>query len=172
MNDSLHHRLASACTAQTRIDGPLGPMLLARTDRGLAGAWFEGQKAHPGVLAAPQRGDDALLSAAARQLVDYLAGRRADFDIALDFDHGTAFQRAVWQALRRIARGATTSYGGLACEVGTPNATRAVGAAIGRNPLSVIVPCHRVLGSDGSLTGYAGGLERKRALLRLEGVAA
>ena len=164
--------ISATCTAQATIATPLGPMLLARTGRGLAGAWFEGQKAHPGALAAPQRGDDALLRAAAQQIADYFAGRREDFDLVLDLDHGTAFQRAVWQALRRIARGATTSYGSLARELGAAKAARAVGAAVGRNPLSVIVPCHRVLGGDGRLTGYAGGLDRKRALLRLEGRAA
>ena len=172
MNDSLQRRLAAACTAQTRLASPLGTLLLARTGRGLAGAWFEGQKAHPGALPAPRADDDALLLAAGHQLAEYFAGRRTDFDIALDLDQGTAFQRAVWQALRRIARGATTSYGALARELGVPAATRAVGAAIGRNPLSVVVPCHRVVGADGCLTGYAGGLARKQALLRLEGAVA
>jgi methylated-DNA-[protein]-cysteine S-methyltransferase len=165
------NKIASACTAQTLVASPLGPLLLARSERGLAGAWFEGQKAHPGALAAPRRDDDALLREAGRQLVDYLEGRREGFDLELDLAHGTDFQRAVWQALRRIARGATTSYGTLARELGAPRAVRAVGAAVGRNPLSVIVPCHRVVGGDGSLIGYAGGLGRKRALLRLEGVA-
>ena len=172
MTDSLQHRLAAACTGQTNFASPLGTLLLARSPRGLAGAWFEGQKAHPGALPAPRADDDALLVAARQQLAEYFAGRRTSFDFALDLDHGTAFQRAVWQALRRIARGATTSYGTLARELGRPAATRAVGAAIGRNPLSVIVPCHRVVGSGGSLTGYAGGLARKQALLRLEGAVA
>ena len=163
--------LAAACTAQTLVATPLGPVLLARTERGLAGAWFEGQKAHPGPLAAPRGDDDPLLREAAAQLQDYLAGGRERFDIALDLAHGTGFQCTVWRALQGIARGATTSYGALARSIGAPQAVRAVGAAIGRNPLSVIVPCHRVLGGDGSLTGYAGGLPRKRALLRLEGAA-
>ncbi len=172
MTQLTKRRLGAACTAQKTIATPLGPMLLARTNRGLAGAWFEGQKAHPGPLAAPEGAEDALLCAAARQIDEYFAGRRTDFDVVLDLDHGTAFQRSVWQALRGIASGATTSYGRLARELGTPRATRAVGAAVGRNPLSVIVPCHRVVGGDGSLTGYAGGLDRKRALLYLEGRAA
>lgn len=172
MTQLTKRRAGAACTAQKTISTPLGPMLLARTRRGLAGAWFEGQKAHPGPLAAPECEDDALLCAAARQIEEYFAGRRTDFDVVIDLDHGTAFQRTVWQALRGISRGATTSYGSLARELGAPRATRAVGAAVGRNPLSVIVPCHRVLGGDGSLTGYAGGLERKRALLHLEGHAA
>jgi len=164
--------LSAACTAQTTVETPLGPVLLARTARGIAGAWFEGQKAHPGRLHAPRRDDDPLLREAAAQLLDYLAGRRERFDLALDLAHGTPFQRAVWQALQGIARGATTSYGAIARGIGRAPAVRAVGAAVGRNPLSVIVPCHRVLGGDGGLTGYAGGLARKQALLRLEGVAA
>jgi methylated-DNA-[protein]-cysteine S-methyltransferase len=163
--------LVAACTAHTTVETPLGPMLLARSERGLVGAWFEGQKAHPGALAAPRRDGDALLCEAAAQIIDYLDGQREDFRIDLDLQ-GTAFQRNVWRALRRIGRGTTTSYGALARGIGAPRAVRAVGAAVGRNPLSVIVPCHRVLGSDGSLTGYAGGLVRKRALLELEGIAA
>ena len=163
--------IAAACVAQTTVATPLGPVLLARSERGLAGAWFEGQKAHPGALAAPRRDDDPLLREAAAQLVAYLTGERESFDVELDL-HGSDFQRGVWHALLAIRRGQTTSYGALARGIGSPRAVRAVGAAVGRNPLSVIVPCHRVLGSDGSLTGYAGGLARKRALLRLEGLAA
>ena len=162
------HALA---TAQATVDTPMGPLLLARTDKGLAGAWFEGQKDHPGTLAAPVRPDDALLQAAAAQLADYFSGQRQHFDLPLDL-HGTPFQRSVWGALLRIASGQTQSYGDIARAVGSVKAVRAVGAAVGRNPISVIVPCHRVMGSDGSLTGYAGGLDRKRALLSLEGVTA
>ena len=161
--------LQSACTAQATIASPLGAMLLARTADGLAGVWFEGQKDHPGVLAAPERPNDPLLREAAAQLADYFAGRRACFDLPLDL-HGTAFQRSVWQALLGIASGCTASYGAIARQLGSAQAVRAVGAAVGKNPVSVIVPCHRVIGSDGGLTGYAGGLDRKRALLRLEGV--
>jgi methylated-DNA-[protein]-cysteine S-methyltransferase len=155
------------CTAQCRIASPLGTMLLARTARGLAGAWFEMQKHHPAEIDAPERPDDPLLAEAARQLREYFAGERDEFDLALDLQ-GTDFQRAVWQALLRIAPGATSSYGAIARELGLPSASRAVGAAVGRNPVSVIVPCHRVLGSSGALTGYAGGLERKTSLLRIE----
>ena len=161
--------LAAACTAQTTVDTSLGPVLLARTATGLAGAWFEGQKAHPGALAAPRDDADPLLRDASRQLVDYLAGRRDGFELPLDLQ-GTDFQRQVWRALQRIGRGRTESYADIARRVGRPSAVRAVGAAVGRNPVSVIVPCHRVVGSDGSLTGYAGGLPRKTALLQLEGV--
>ncbi|HEY0857431.1 MAG TPA: methylated-DNA--[protein]-cysteine S-methyltransferase [Albitalea sp.] len=160
----------AACTAQASFDSPLGAMLLARTEAGLAGVWFEGQKDHPGVLAAPERADDPLLRAAAAQLADYFAGRSARFDLPLDLQ-GTPFQRSVWQALLGIGSGRTCSYAEIARRVGAPSAVRAVGSAVGKNPLSVIVPCHRVLGSGGALTGYAGGVDRKRALLALEGVA-
>lgn len=153
--------------AQTTAETPLGPLRLARTSVGLAGAWFDGQRHHPGPLAAPHVDDDALLRRAARQLAAYFAGATADFDIPLDL-HGTPFQRRVWQALLAIAPGRTSSYAHIAAACGLPRAVRAVGAAIGRNPVSIIVPCHRVLGSDGALTGYAGGLERKQALLALE----
>ena len=162
--DAIHTR----CTAQTTVATPLGALLLARTAHGLAGAWFEGQKHHPGPFAAPQRPDDALLRRAAVRLQAYFAGAEPRFDdLPLDL-HGTAFQRAVWHALLAIAPGRTRSYADIARALNAPAALRAVGAAVGRNPLSVIVPCHRVLGSDGSLTGYAGGVERKRALLALE----
>jgi methylated-DNA-[protein]-cysteine S-methyltransferase len=162
--DSVH----ALVTAQTTIATPIGNLLLARTAKGLAGAWFDGQKDHPGTLAAPDRADDPVLADAARQLADYFSGRRQQFDLPLDL-HGTPFQRGVWQALLRIETGQTQSYGDIARALGSHKAVRAVGSAVGKNPLSVIVPCHRVMGSDGSLTGYAGGLDRKRALLSLEG---
>jgi len=159
------------CTAQTTLSTPLGDVLLARTADGLAGAWFEGQKDHPGELAAPWRPDDPVLRAAADQLDAYFAGRATRFELPLDL-RGTDFQRSVWRALLGIASGGTRSYRDIALQVGSPRAVRAVGAAVGKNPLSIIVPCHRVVGSSGDLTGYAGGIERKRALLRLEGIAA
>ena len=159
--------LATACTAQALIDTPLGPVRLARTARGLAGLWFEGQKHHPGELPAPHDGDDPLLREAAAQLQRYFAGTLTRFDLPLDLQ-GTPFQRSVWQALLRIPSGRTCSYGELARSIDAPAAVRAVGAAIGRNPASLVVPCHRVLGTDGALTGYAGGVDRKRALLALE----
>jgi len=154
---------------RSMIDSPLGGMLLAATDQGLAGAWFDHQRHWPDTTG--WRDDDAhpVLRSAAAQLRDYFAGRRQHFDLPLDLSHGTEFQQAVWQALLAIPRGGTVSYGSLSAGVGRPAAVRAVGAAVGRNPISVIVPCHRVVGSDGSLTGYAGGLERKSALLSLEG---
>ncbi len=161
--DSIH----SACAAQTTIATPLGPLLLARTDRGLAGAWFAAQKHHPPRLDAPERPDDELLLRAADRLGRYFAVPHSGFDLPLDL-HGTPFQRAVWAALLAIPLGHTRSYADIAAAVGVPAAMRAVGAAVGRNPVSVIVPCHRVIGRDGSMTGYAGGLDRKLALLRLE----
>ena len=157
----------SACTAQTTINTPLGRLLLARTAKGLAGVWFEGQKHHPAPLTVMRRPDDALLRRAADQLHAYFAGDSRAFDVPLDLQ-GTAFQRSVWQRLLRIASGTTRSYGEIAKELGSAKAVRAVGSAVGRNPVSVIVPCHRVVGSDGSLTGYAGGVDRKRKLLELE----
>jgi methylated-DNA-[protein]-cysteine S-methyltransferase len=104
------------------------------------------------------------------QLTEYFSGQRSRFDVPLDLAYGTAFQQSVWQALLTIPPGGTTSYSELSARIGKPAAVRAVGAAIGRNPVSIIVPCHRVMGAGGALTGYAGGLERKSALLRLEGV--
>ena len=154
-------------TAQTIIDTPLGPVLLVRTADGLAGAWFEGQKHHPGELAAPHVDDDPLLVRAAAQLRAYFDGAAETFDVPLDLQ-GSTFQRSVWAALLAIDSGATRSYGDIARAIGAPQAVRAVGSAVGRNPVSVIVPCHRVVGSGGALTGYAGGLDRKRALLALE----
>ncbi len=155
-------------TAWTRWTSPLGGLLLARSAAGLAGAWFDGQKDHPGELKAPQRPDDPLLVATIDHLRQHFDGRPPPFTLPLDL-HGTDFQRAVWQALLGIGPGQTCSYRDIATSIGAPAAVRAVGAAVGRNPVSVIVPCHRVIGRDGSLTGYAGGLDRKRALLQLEG---
>ena len=159
--------IRSACTAQMIFDTPLGPLLLARTSKGLAGAWFEGQRHHPPLLSAPQTRDDPLLIRVAEQLHGYFDGASRTFDVPLDLQ-GTPFQRAVWNALLGIVPGATRSYADIAREVGRPVAVRAVGAAVGSNPVSIVVPCHRVIGSDGSLTGYAGGIDRKVALLRLE----
>jgi methylated-DNA-[protein]-cysteine S-methyltransferase len=152
-----------------RYESPLGPMLLAATDKGLAGLWFEGQRHGPDTRGWIAQPDHPVLRAAKSQLDDYFAGRRLHFELPLDLQAGTAFQHSVWEALLAIPPGATTSYGALGQRIGKPTASRAVGAAVGRNPLSIVVPCHRVLGTGGALTGYAGGLERKTALLRLEG---
>jgi methylated-DNA-[protein]-cysteine S-methyltransferase len=154
-----------------RTHTPLGDLLLAATPAGLAGAWFvKGQRDTP---APADWGTDAphhpVLTEAARQMASYFAGRQGHFDLPLDLSAGTPFQQAVWRALPGIAAGDAISYGELAARIGRPAAVRAVGAAVGANPIIVIVPCHRVLGSGGALTGFGGGLERKVALLRLEG---
>lgn len=165
---------ASKPVAQARIETPLGTLTALATERGLAGLWFDGQKHHPGPLAVPVNEHDPFIVQAKHELVRWFASaeqRRAGFAVPLD-PQGTAFQRAVWQRLFEVGCGQVTSYGELARSLGMPSAARAVGAAVGRNPLLVIVPCHRALGSDGSLTGYAGGLTRKQALLDLEGARA
>ncbi|TFZ05989.1 methylated-DNA--[protein]-cysteine S-methyltransferase [Ramlibacter henchirensis] len=152
-----------------RHASPLGGMLLAATDRGLAGLWFEGQRHHPDASAWPVADQHPVITLARRQLDEYFAGRRTTFDLPLDLQGGTPFQQSVWKALLGIPAGHRTTYGALCQRIGKPAAARAVGAAVGRNPVSIVVPCHRVVGTDGSLTGYAGGLDRKTALLRLEG---
>ena len=154
---------------QTRYASPLGTMIVAATARGLAGVWFEGQKHVPDSSGWPDEPRHPVLRQAVAQLREYFNGERTSFDLPLDLQGGTPFQQSVWQALLSIPCGGTMSYGSLSQRIGHPAAVRAVGAAVGRNPVSVIVPCHRVLGAKGSLTGYAGGLERKSALLQLEG---
>jgi methylated-DNA-[protein]-cysteine S-methyltransferase len=156
--------------ARTRYESPLGPMILAATRYGVAGIWFEGQRHLPDSSGWPEQARHPVLRQAIGQLEDYFAGRRTHFDLPLDLQAGTPFQQSVWNALLSVPHGGTTSYAVLGRRIGRPAAARAVGAAVGRNPLSIVVPCHRVLGAGGSLTGYAGGLERKNALLQLEGV--
>jgi methylated-DNA-[protein]-cysteine S-methyltransferase len=153
--------------AQARIPTPLGPLTVAATAHGLAGAWFDGQSHHPGPIDAPVDEGHPQIVRAGHALQAYFSGPPGGFSLPLDAE-GTAFQRAVWQALCEIAPGCTATYGDIAQRIGKPAAVRAVGAAIGRNPISIIVPCHRVIGRDGSLTGYAGGLPRKQALLAHE----
>jgi methylated-DNA-[protein]-cysteine S-methyltransferase len=159
---------------QTSFESPLGTLIAAATDKGLAGIWFDDQRHLPPELTgdAVWRTDDEhpVLKRTVKQLEEYFEGTRTAFDLPLDLSHGTAFQQSVWQALLAIAPGDTASYGEISTRIGNPAAVRAVGAAVGRNPVSIVVPCHRVMGADGSLTGYAGGLERKTALLTLEGV--
>jgi len=163
---TIHPRLQ----AQARIATPLGPMTAAATAAGLAGLWFDDQAHHPGPLPVPVDADHPHLQAAARALQAYFGGAADPLQgVPLDM-HGTPFQQAVWQRLIALPRGATSTYGQIAAGAGSPAAVRAAGAAIGRNPVSVLVPCHRVLGSNGGLTGYAGGLHRKTALLQGEGV--
>ena len=162
-------KFKNAALYSCTIASPFGAVTLAATDAGLAGAWFERQRHWPDTSGWQDDPGHPVLREAAAQLTDYFAGRRQHFDLPLDLSHGTAFQQSVWQALLAIPAGRTISYGAISAGIGNPAAVRAVGAAVGRNPISVIVPCHRVLGTNGSLTGYAGGLERKSALLELEG---
>lgn len=153
------------------IHSPLGPLLLAATAGGLAGVWFTDQRHRPAEAAVAGWGDGtghSVLATAAAQLGCYFEGHPMAFDLPLDLSAGTPFQQSVWQALLAIPAARTHSYTEIAHRVGRPAAVRAVGTAIGRNPLSIVVPCHRVLGAGGALTGYAGGLDRKAALLRLE----
>jgi methylated-DNA-[protein]-cysteine S-methyltransferase len=151
-----------------RIASPLGTMLLAADGVALTGAWFDGQRYPPTLDARWQRRADLpILRQAALMLAGYFAGRRAPFDLALA-PSGTPFQRAVWDAIAAVPFGTTIAYRDLAARAGRPASVRAAGAATGRNPLSIFIPCHRIVGADGSLTGYAGGLDRKRALLALE----
>ena len=156
------------------ISSPLGNIWLAASDAGLRGLWFEGQQHLPDFSDGKmwQRGEHRFTQAAAQLMARYYAGEQITLNKTLPFDlsAGTAFQQAVWQALLQIPRGGSTSYGAIAQAINNPAAVRAVGAAVGRNPISILIPCHRVLGKDGSLTGYAGGLDRKVALLRIEGV--
>ncbi|MDO9149194.1 MAG: methylated-DNA--[protein]-cysteine S-methyltransferase [Hydrogenophaga sp.] len=153
------------------VTSPLGTLLLAASTQGLAGVWFSNQRHRPSeglIHSWPTDASNPVLQATAQQLSRYWEGGLNRFDLPLDLSDGTLFQQSVWSALCAIPPGQTLRYGELASQIGRPAAVRAVGTAIGRNPLSIVVPCHRVVGADGSLTGYAGGLDRKAALLRLE----
>ncbi|QDL53879.1 methylated-DNA--[protein]-cysteine S-methyltransferase [Rhodoferax aquaticus] len=152
-------------TLRSRYHSRLGSMTLAASNSQLVGVWFDGQKHQPDPGAWPTSSSDPILQACAEQLDEYFGGARSRFDLPLQLDLGTAFQQQVWRALLSIPSGTTVSYRKLSQGIGKPLAVRAVASAVGRNPFSILVPCHRVLGSDGSLTGYAGGLDRKRELL-------
>ena len=162
-------RTAGTALAQGVIDTPLGPLTALASDNGLMGLWFDSQLHGPGLLAAPLDNDQRWIAQARDELDRYFAGRLREFQVRLA-PQGTPFQEAVWRRLCAIRCGETSSYGRIARDVGSPQASRAVGAAVGRNPISIIVPCHRVIGEDGTLTGYAGGLHRKQALLDVEGI--
>jgi methylated-DNA-[protein]-cysteine S-methyltransferase len=152
------------------IDSPIGPLTLAADDGKLSGLYMEVHSHAPEDATLGPRGtidDDAVLAKAASQLQAYFAGELTEFDLPLNMT-GTGFQRTVWAALCDIPYGETISYGELARRIGQPSASRAVGLANGRNPVSIVVPCHRVIGANGSMTGYGGGLDRKRYLLGLE----
>jgi methylated-DNA-[protein]-cysteine S-methyltransferase len=151
----------------TEYDSPLGKLILAATQQGISGLYFEEHLYFKGTQNWQRTAGHLHLDKAAQQLDEYFIGKRTTFDLPLDLQ-GTAFQRTVWNALMAIHFGKTVSYAHHARQVGNEKAVRAVGSAIGRNPVSIIVPCHRVIGSSGALSGYAGGLERKRYLLALE----
>lgn len=150
----------------TVIDSPLGDLTLVADGADLVGVYFPHHWYRPDPATFGRR-DDRGFADAARQLGEYLAGDRTEFDLPVRAE-GEEFQRAVWARIAAIPYGTTTTYGELARELGDPALARDVGAATGRNPLALVVPCHRVVGKGGSLTGYAGGLRRKRFLLDLE----
>jgi methylated-DNA-[protein]-cysteine S-methyltransferase len=148
------------------VDSPLGPLTLRAEDGVLSGLFMAEHRHGPPPTTFGER-DDSALPAAREQLEAYFSGELTAFDVPVAL-HGTAFQQRVWAALQDIPFGTTTTYGELAASIGAPTASRAVGLANGRNPVSIVVPCHRVVGANGSLTGYGGGMARKRALLDLE----
>jgi methylated-DNA-[protein]-cysteine S-methyltransferase len=148
------------------VESPVGDLLLVGDRDHLRGLYLSPER-WASKIAADWVRDDGAFADVTTQLREYFAGERTVFDVPLAL-HGTPFQQRVWEGLRTIPYGRTTSYGRLAAQVGRPGAARAVGLANGRNPVSIIVPCHRVIGSGGALTGYGGGLDRKRALLALE----
>ncbi len=155
-------------TFYTEIDSSWGPLLLVTDGDSVTGLYFSGGRHAPAPAADWRRVPVAALARTVeRQLGEYAGGRRLGFDVPIAL-RGTPFQRTVWEEIRGIPYGETISYATLAARAGNSRAVRAAGAATGRNPISIIVPCHRVVGGDGRLTGYAGGLERKRALLTLE----
>lgn len=152
--------------SHTVVDSPVGPLTLVDDSGSLAGLYMADQRhlPDPASFGPP---DDAVQPALREQLTAYFTGRLREFDVPLAVA-GTPFQQAVWSALREVPYGSTCTYGDLAAAIGRPTAVRAVGAANGRNPVCIVVPCHRVVGRGGSLTGYAGGVERKQQLLALE----
>lgn len=157
---------------RTTTDSPIGTLTIVANDRGVVAIDWHGERAHEALLGDAKiidvvAGDHAPLSAAVRQLGEYFAGERTEFDLPLDAA-GTTFQHQAWAALVRIPYGQTVSYGEQAVMLGDKNKARAVGAANGKNPIPIVVPCHRVVGSNGQLTGFAGGLDAKAWLLRHE----
>jgi methylated-DNA-[protein]-cysteine S-methyltransferase len=155
-------------------DTPMGPLLVGVSDRGVCRISFDAEPEHHLEILARQFGPRVLRSSqpverVRRELDEYFAGRRRHFDVAVDVRFLSAYNRAVLEELARVEYGTTTTYGTLAAKTGNPRAARAVGTVMNRNPIPIVLPCHRVVGASGSLTGYAGGLDRKEALLRLEG---
>ncbi|HEX7325539.1 MAG TPA: methylated-DNA--[protein]-cysteine S-methyltransferase [Rhodanobacteraceae bacterium] len=159
--------MGETVTRYACIDSPLGALLLARDAIGICQLTFEHHK-HPRPIQPDWQRDDAAFAAARTELDEYFSGKRRGFDLPLSL-HGTAFQKRVWQALLDVPYGTTITYAQLADRIDRHGAYHPVGAAVGMNPVSIFVPCHRALGSDGGLTGYAGGIERKVWLLQLEG---
>ena len=179
VSTDLDRRFREAAAAAGLIDAafdladtPIGTLLVAATDRGLCQISFDpdrgldelSEAAGRRVLRVPRRVEDVR-----RELDEYFAGRRTEFDLPLDVSRVPEFQRVVLHELALVPYGEVTTYGALAARVGKPRAARAVGGAMNRNPIPIVLPCHRVIGASGSLTGYGGGLDRKRALLKLEG---
>jgi methylated-DNA-[protein]-cysteine S-methyltransferase len=162
--------MSAFVTSYSRCPSPIGVWLLVSDGESLTGVYPESHRAVPDVTDG-WRKDDAFFAGVRDQLGAYFSGRLMDFTVRLA-PKGTHFQRRVWDALREIPLGQTTSYGALASHLGSPSSSRAVGAANGKNPISLIVPCHRVIGSSGLLTGYAGGLELKQWLLEHEATTA
>ena len=179
VSEDLDNRFREAAAAAGLIDAafdlantPIGTLLVATTDRGLCQISFDpdrgldelSEAAGRRVLRVPRR-----IDAVRRELDEYFEGRRTEFDLPLDVTRVPEFQRVVLHELALVPYGEVTTYGALAARVGKPRAARSVGGAMNRNPIPIVVPCHRVIGASGSLTGYGGGLDRKRALLKLEG---
>lgn len=158
---------SQSTAVMTYMDSPIGQLTLTAEGDALTGVHMHEQRHLPAMPPSIEH-DDAALAPFVAQLEAYFAGDLTDFDLPIEL-HGTAFQRQVWAALQEIPYGETISYGELASRVGNPKASRAVGLANGRNPVAIVIPCHRVIGADGSLTGYGGGLERKVWLLDHEG---
>ena len=158
--------IATDTILYTTFDSPIGELLAVGDERSLTKLHMQDSR-RPTRVGADWERDDGRFAALREQLGEYFAGDRREFDLELEL-RGSEFERRVWDALREIPYGETRAYGEIAIAIGAPGQARAVGAANGRNPIAVVVPCHRVIGADGSLTGYAGGLERKRLLLDLE----
>ena len=146
------------------LDTPLGTLQIEATERGLCGIWFPSRSIDQG----PTSKTNRVISLAKQELNAYFTGELTTFSVPLDWQ-GTRFQESVWQALLAIPYGKTATYGDVARAIGRPRSSRPVGGAVGKNPLPIIVPCHRIIGSDGSLTGFTGGLDIKIRLLELEG---